>query len=414
MSVTFEGKYFVTGKSLPHTMSPDIYTRLGLDYGVKEFPTAEDFLLWVSGKDYDGFNVTIPYKETVMPLLDYVSPEAQEIGAVNTVVKRDGKLYGYNTDCYGMARAIKENGIEVSGKVVAVLGSGGTSKCAVYVLKNLGAKEVKVCSRSGAYNYEKLYADSSIKVIVNTTPIGMFPHVDESVVDLDKLSAVDSVYDVIYNPLTTLLVQKAKDKGLKCGNGLSMLVYQGVKAYELYTDTKLTEVETQKLYNDIYASKKNVVLVGMPGAGKTTLGKAIASAMNKEFFDSDEEFVSTFGVTPKEVILERGESVFRDMESEVIKTLSSKLGVVIATGGGAVLREENRRNLKANSTVIFIDRDLDLLTTEGRPLSEKEGVQTLYKKRLPIYQEIAHFTISSGKDATIEETIKSILDILNA
>ncbi|MBO5774123.1 MAG: hypothetical protein J6R44_04740, partial [Clostridia bacterium] len=329
MSVLRKGKYFVTGKSLPHTLSPDIYQRLGLDYGVKEFPTEKDFLLWVKAKGYDGFNVTIPYKETVMSALDYISTEAKEIGAVNTVVKRDGKLYGYNTDCYGMARAIKENGIEISGKTVAVLGSGGTSKCAVYVANNLGAKEVKVCSRSGDYNYEKLYSDGSVEVIINTTPVGMFPRVDDVVVDLERLESVTAVYDVIYNPLTTRLVQKGKEKGLKCGNGLSMLVYQGVKAYELYTDTELDEIVTQKLYNDICNAKKNIVFIGMPGVGKTTLGQAIATATGKEFFDSDEEFTRVFGATPKQVILERGESEFRDMESEIISGLSSKLGVVI-------------------------------------------------------------------------------------
>lgn len=413
MSTLGKGKYFVTGKSLPHTLSPDIYQRLGLNYGVKEFPTKEDFIAWVQAKDYDGFNVTIPYKETVIPALDYISPEAQEIGAVNTVVNKYGKLFGYNTDCYGMARAMEENGIDVCGKVVAVLGSGGTSKCAVYVAKGLGAKTVKVCSRSGDYNYEKLYEDKSVEVIINTTPVGMFPRVDATVIDLDKLENVTAVYDVIYNPLTTLLVQKAKDKGLKCGNGLSMLIYQGVKAYELYTDTKLAENVTQRLYNDIYKEKKNVVLVGMPGSGKTTVGTLIAKALCREFFDSDVEFERVFGSTPKEVILEKGETAFRDGESEIIANLCSKLGVVVATGGGAILKEENRLRLKANSTVIFIDRDLDLLSTEGRPLSQSEGVKTLYEKRLPIYKEVADVTVESGKDTTPEETVQSILDILN-
>ena len=207
---------------------------------------------------------------------------------------------------------------------------------------------------------------------------------------------------------------QGQEKGLKCGNGLSMLVYQGVKAYELYTGTELDEIVTQKLYNDICNAKKNIVFIGMPGVGKTTLGKAIAIATGKEFFDSDEEFTRVFGVTPKQVILERGESEFRDMESEIISGLSSKLGVVIATGGGAVLREENRQKLKANSTVIFIDRDLSLLSTEGRPLSEKEGVKTLYEARLPIYNEVADFAIYIDNGKTIEETVQSILGAINA
>lgn len=407
-----KGNYYVTGKSLPHTMSPDIYTRLGLNYGVKEFESEEKFVEWVLKKDYDGFNVTIPYKQAVIPCLDWISDEAREIGAVNTVVKRDDKLFGYNTDCYGMERAMKENGIELSGKKVAVLGSGGTSKCAVYIARKAGAREVKVVSRSGEYNYESLYSDD-VEVIINTTPVGMFPSVNESPVDLTKLKSVGAVYDAIYNPLTTFLVSVAKKLALPSSNGLSMLIYQGIRAYELYTDTKCEYIVAQNIYNSILSEKRNIVLVGMPGCGKSTYGKAISKVLKREFIDTDYVFEKAYGATPKEVILLKGEKAFRDMESEVILGVSEKLGKVIATGGGAVLREENRRLLKANGIVIFIDRDISLLSTRGRPLSEEYGVGALYKARYPIYSEMADITINTDASTVISEAIESILELVN-
>lgn len=313
-----KGKYFVTGRSLPHTMSPDIYIRLGLNYGVKEFATEEEFIAWVQEGDYDGFNVTIPYKQTIIPCIDVISPEAEEIGAVNTVVKKDGKLYGYNTDCYGLARSLIERGIELKDKNVAILGTGGTSKCAYYVCKKAGAKSINVCSRKGGYSYADLYADNTADVIINTTPVGMFPNINDQVVELKKLSNVKAVYDVVYNPLTTSLIEEAKSLGLKCGNGLNMLIWQGIKAYELYTDSIVEDKDAQNILNEIYNEKKNLVLIGMPGSGKSTYGKLVAKELNKEFYDTDKVFEETFGSTPKQVILEKGEPAFRDMESEIV------------------------------------------------------------------------------------------------
>ena len=407
-----KGKYFVTGRSLPHTMSPDIYIRLGLNYGVKEFATEEEFIAWVQEEDYDGFNVTIPYKQTIIPCLDVISPEAEEIGAVNTVVKKDGKLYGYNTDCYGLARSLTERGIELKDKNVAILGTGGTSKCAYYVCKKAGAKSINVCSRKSGYSYVDLYADNTADVIINTTPVGMFPNINDQVVELKKLSNVKAVYDVVYNPLTTSLIEEAKSLGLKCGNGLNMLIWQGIKAYELYTDSIVEDKVAQNILNEIYNEKKNLVLIGMPGSGKSTYGKLIAKELNKEFYDTDKVFEETFGSTPKQVILEKGEPAFRDMESEIVATLSSKLGVVIATGGGAVLRENNRKLLKANGTVLFIDRDISLLPTDGRPLSKEYGVQKLYEEREPIYRETADITIKTDGTTIIKEAVKDIIELL--
>lgn len=412
MNTTLKGKYFVTGRSLPHTMSPDIYTRLGLNYGVKEFPTEDDFRAWVKEQDYDGFNVTIPYKETVMPCLDYISDEAREIGAVNTVVNRGGKLYGYNTDCYGMARAINENGIDLANKVVAILGSGGTAKCAQYVCKKAGAKDIKIVSRSGEYNYQSLYQDDSIDVIINTTPVGMFPNITARPIELDELKSIKAVYDVIYNPLTTSLVAHARQKGMKSANGLSMLIYQGIKAYEHYTDTEVEDKVAQNVLNSIYSEKENLVLIGMPGCGKSTYGRHLAKALGKEFYDSDKEFQKVYGLTPSEVITQKGEPTFRDMEADIILSLSSKLGAVIATGGGAVLREENRARLKANGKVLFIDRDISILPSKDRPLSKEHGVEALYKVREPIYRDMADITIATDSTTIVDEAVKQIIEII--
>ncbi len=406
------GNYYVTGKSLKHTMSPDIYIRLGLNYGVKEFETEEAFVSWVQARDYDGFNVTIPYKQTVIPCLDYISPEANEIGAVNTVVNKAGKLYGYNTDCYGLLKSLDENGISLNGKIVAVLGSGGASKCAVYCAKKMGAKTVKVCSRSGEYRYEDLYRENDVEVIINTTPVGMFPKIDEQIVELKRLSKVTEVYDVVYNPLTTSLVHEAKSLGLKCGNGLNMLIWQGIKAYEIYTDTVVNEKVAQNILLEIYNEKKNIVLIGMPGSGKSTYGKRLAKILNKDFFDADEVFARTYNLTPENAILTLGEEKFREMESAVILSLSEKLGVVIATGGGAVLREANRRHLKANGTVVFIDRELSLLPSDGRPLSKEYGVLKLYEVREPIYCEMADITVKTDATTVIDDAVNTVVELL--
>ena len=407
-----KGEYYVTGKSLPHTMSPDIYTRLGLNYGVKEFPTEDEFVSYVNSRSYDGINVTIPYKQTVIPCLDYISEEAKEIGAVNTVVNRNGKLYGYNTDCYGMQKGFEEYGIVIGGKKVVILGSGGTAKCAQYVAVKLGAKSVKICSRSGEYRYDDLYRDNDAEVIINTTPVGMFPNVEAKVIDLKRLPSVKELYDVVYNPLTTAIVTEAKALGLKAGNGLGMLVWQGIKAYELYTDSKCSDEVAQNILNEIYSDKRNVVLIGMPGCGKSTYGVSLANKLNKDFYDADEEFFNTFGVTPSEVITTKGEPTFRDMESEVIASLSARLGAVISTGGGSVLQEVNRKRLKANGTVVFIDRDITLLPSNGRPLSQEHGVCKLYAEREPIYRDFADITIVTGKDTVIDEAVDTIIELL--
>ncbi len=405
-----EGNYYVIGKSLPHTLSPDIYIRLGLDYGVRTFATDAELGKFIAAKEYSGLNVTIPYKQTVMPMIDHISEEASAIGAVNTIVNRDGVLYGYNTDVDGMRYAIDALGISLKAKRVAILGSGGTSKTAQYVARTAGAEEVKVVSRSGEYNYEALYGDNSAEVIINTTPVGMFPDIDGSPINISRLTHVEGVFDAVYNPLTTALVRRAREAGIAAGNGLGMLVKQGVKSYEYYTGKAVPDYVTRAVYDSIYRAKRNIVLIGMPGAGKSSVAKRLAKLTGKDYIDTDEEITKQFNRTPSEIISEEGEAEFRKKETICIESCASRLGAVIATGGGSVLSERNRRLLKANGAVIFIDRDISELSTRNRPISGARGVEALYKEREPIYRECADVTVESAESA--QATTYKILEVL--
>lgn len=405
-----KGNYYVVGKSLPHTLSPDIYIRLGLDYGVKEFVDEESLVAFIRSRDFSGINVTIPYKQTVIPELDFISEEAREIGAVNTIVNRDGKLYGYNTDVDGMRYALSSLGISLAGKCVAILGSGGTSKTATYIARTAGAREIKIVSRSGAYNYESLYADANAEIIINTTPVGMFPNIESAPVDLDRLPSVKGVFDAVYNPLTTKLVQSARERGIPAGNGLGMLVRQGVKSYEYYTGEVPEEYVTRYIYDSIYRAKRNIVLIGMPGAGKSSVGRRIAEMTGRVFLDTDEAVKERFGRTPAEIITEEGEAEFRKKETECVISCAEKLGAVIATGGGSVLSERNRRLLKANGAVIFLDRNIEELSTRNRPISGARGVKAIYEEREPIYRSYADVTVKSAESA--QATAVKIVDLL--
>lgn len=392
-------EYGCIGKKLPHSFSKIIHEKIG-DYSYELHELREDEVdAFMTLHDFKAINVTIPYKETVIPYLDEISDTAKAIGAVNTIVNKNGKLYGYNTDFYGMTALIKKNGIELNGKKVAILGSGGTSKTSFAVAEALGAKEIIRVSRTGNENsvtYDELYKNhTDADIIINTTPVGMFPEIFNSPIDIDKFNNLSGVVDAVYNPLTTELVAKAKKKGIPAECGLYMLTAQAVRAYEFFMDKEADKSLTDKIFSQVLADKKNIVLTGMPGSGKSTTGKIIAKDLNREFIDTDEEIIKAAGMEIAEYFKRFGEEKFRELETEVIKKISAKSGIVLATGGGAILKKENVDALKMNGTVYFLDRPLELLLpTADRPLaSSAEAIKQRFNERYGIYLKTADVRI---------------------
>ena len=378
-------KYGLIGEKLGHSFSKTVHSKIA-DYEYCLFEIAKaDLNTFMQKRDFCGINVTIPYKQAVIPYLDYISDEAKSIGAVNTVVNKNGKLYGYNTDFFGLKLLIEKNNIEITNKTVLILGSGGTSKTAKAVCESLSAKEIFTVSRSGGeglITYEEAYTKNA-QIIINTTPLGMYPNIDAKPIKLEGFNGLEAVVDVIYNPLKTRLVIDAENRGIRAVGGLYMLYAQAVSAAEIFSDN---EIKTNA-FNEILKEKQNIVLIGMPSCGKTTSGKLLAQELGKEFIDTDLEIVKKAGMEIPEIFEKFGEEYFRNLESEAIKELSQNQSLVIATGGGAVLRSENVDALRQNGKIIFIDRPLDMLiTTDDRPLSSsRELLEERYYERYPTY-----------------------------
>ncbi len=404
--------YGCIGKKLTHSFSKEIHAKLAdYEYNLIELGD-EDIKPFFTKKDFEAINVTIPYKQTVIPYLDSISDIADRIGAVNTVVNKSGKLYGYNTDYYGMKALIEKVGINMQGKKVLVLGTGGTSKTARVVAKDLGAASVLVVSRSereGCITYEEAKSKhTDAGVIINTTPSGMYPDCNSKPIDIACFNALEGVIDAVYNPLCTNLVLDAKRRGIKAEGGLYMLVMQAVVAVEKFLDIKIPKETADSVFASVLASKENIVLTGMPGSGKSTVGKQM-KIDGFTFVDTDAEVEKRCGCAIKELIDAKGEKHFRDIESEVIRDVSSQSACIIATGGGAVLREENVNCLLRNGKLFFINASIERLkATDDRPLSDTyEKLKKLYSERLPIYQSTADVTVPDMK--TAEEEAQYIL-----
>ena len=387
-------QYGCIGKKLTHSFSREIHAKLA-DYKYELMELSEEEIApFFAKKDFAAINVTIPYKQTVIPYLDCVSPVAQRIGAVNTIVNKDGKLCGYNTDYYGMKALIARVGIDLSGKKVLILGTGGTSKTARVLASDLGAGEILTVSRRKTeefINYEEAVRDhTDAQVIINTTPSGMYPNCEDRPIDIGYFPRLEGVIDAIYNPLRTNLIQDTLQRGIPAEGGLYMLVMQAVVAVEFFLDTSVPKETADRVFAEIYASKENIVLTGMPGSGKSTVGKLL-DAEGFACFDTDAEIEKRCGCAIKDLILEKGEAYFRDLESEVVREISSSGCRVISTGGGAILREENVRYLRRNGKLFFLNAALSRLrATDDRPLSDTEDkLKQLYAQRLPIYQETA-------------------------
>lgn len=415
-------KYGLIGEKLGHSFSKEIHELLGrYKYELKEISKDKihDFLI---KKDFLAINVTIPYKETVIPYLDYIDEKAKLINAVNTVVNVNGKLYGYNTDYLGLKSNLFTNNISVSDKKVLILGTGGTSKTASVLLKDLGAKEIyfastrksdmpNVCSYEDAVS---LHNDCSL--ILNATPCGMFPNNDDCIIDLSRFNNLEAVCDVIYNPLRTNLIIDAIDKNVKYCNGLYMLVSQAIYASKYFLNEEIDdnslELTINNIYNKILEEKENIVLIGMPSSGKSTIASELSKILGKEYVDTDELIENKIGMKIKDFLSKDNENEFREIESSVIKEVSMKNNLIISTGGGIIKRYENIKRLKQNGIIVFIDRPLDLLVcSNDRPLSNNiDDLKKLYFERYDIYNKCSDIKVIN--DDSIENIIRNIINEL--
>jgi len=398
-------EYGCIGEKLKHSFSKEIHNALAnYNYDIIEIPR-EKLSGFATKKEFKAINVTIPYKEMIMPYLYEIDEQAKDIGAVNTVVNRGGKLYGYNTDFYGMSALIKKIGIDLTDKKVVILGTGGTSKTSLAVAKALGASKILRVSRTAredAISYAELYEKhGDADVIINTTPSGMYPNIFDTPVDLSHFSNLSGVVDAVYNPLRTPLILAAKERGIAAEGGLYMLVSQAVRASEIFIDTVYGTGETDKVFSKILSKKENIVLTGMPASGKSTVGRLIAAALGREFIDTDDIIAEDEGKSIPEIFKENGEDYFRDAETGAIKKASMLCGAVIATGGGAILRKENVNALRENGKIYFIDRPLsDLIPTSDRPLSsDREAITKRYNERYKIYNDTADVIIAVDSNA---------------
>ena len=398
------------GRKLGHSYSPQIHAGLGTySYALfeKEPDELEDFL---RNGDFSAINVTIPYKKDVIPYLDAVSPTAQKMGAVNTIVRRpDGTLFGHNTDYFGFASMVKRSGLSLSGKKALVLGSGGASNTIVAVLEELGANVV-IVSRSGENNYDNIHLHSDAAAIVNTTPVGMYPHTGVSPVDLTMFPSLEGVLDVVYNPARTQLLLDAEKLGLPCQNGLWMLVAQAKEAAEYFTGEPISDSLIESIYHRLSAQMQNIILIGMPGCGKSTISILLSQALGRKCVDADQEIIRLAGKPIPEIFAEDGEEVFRNWETKALDALCKESGLIIATGGGCITRQRNYPLLHQNGQIFWLKRDLDLLPTDGRPLSQANPLATLYQQRKPLYEAFCDHIIDNN--GTAEETVASILACL--
>lgn len=399
-------EYGLLGETLGHSFSPQIHRALaGYDYQLLPTPREAVEPLF-RRRDFRGLNVTIPYKQTVMPLCDEIDPRAARIGAVNTVVNRDGRLIGYNTDMDGLIALARRAGVDLAGKYVVILGSGGTSRTAQAAARALGAARIVVVSRRGADTYENLSCHAAAQVLINTTPVGMYPRCGASLVDLDEFPHLSGVLDVVYNPLRTALVMAAEERGIPCFGGLPMLVAQARRAAELFTGGSIDPGREEEVLRSLTKQVQNVVLIGMPGCGKTTVGRALARRLGKRFMDLDEEIVRRWGQPIPDIFASCGEAGFRAMEAELAGEAGMASGLVISTGGGLVTRRANYAPLHQNGVIFHLIRDLDRLPRDGRPLSRGADLEALWRRRQPMYAAFADGVVDNN--GSLENTLDQI------
>lgn len=399
------------GEKLGHSYSPQIHSMLA-DYEYKLFEKSpeelEDFL---KSGEFDGLNVTIPYKKSVMPYCAELSPTAAQIGSVNTIVRRsDGSLYGDNTDAFGFENLILHNGIEVKGKKALVLGTGGASVTAQAVLKNLGASEVVVISRKGEDNYENIAKHADAEIIANTTPVGMYPNNGKAAVDLTQFPKLSGVLDVVYNPARTALLLQAEKLCIPCAGGLYMLVSQAKRSCELFTGKSIPDSEIDRIERVLSHQMQNIVIIGMPGSGKTAVSTMLAERLGRKIFDTDTIVSEKAGMTIPEIFAAQGEAGFRKLETEATAEVGKLSGNIISTGGGVVTVADNYELLHQNGVIVWIERDTNKLARDGRPISLSSDLNELYAARLPLYERFAD--IKADNNGDINDTVNAIMEMI--
>lgn len=432
-------KYYLLGEKLSHSYSAVIHSFFGLDYSLRELPP-EKLSEFVKSRKFDGLNVTIPYKKSIVPLLDEVDGIAEKTGAVNTVLNKNGKLIGYNTDYYGMKYALEAAKITLKGKDVLILGSGGAGIVAEKLAIDEGAASVEIVSRKGKLNYENIYDREKTQVIINATPVGTFPFADGAACDVSRFKNLEGAFDCVYNPFRSKFVLDAEKIGARACGGLTMLVAQAVYSEKIWgettggiadgtaetangtaektadgtadesAETADCENKIRAVLGEVLKRETNISLVGMPGAGKTTVGRILAEKLGMGFCDTDEEIEKIAGESPEKIIEKYGEERFREIETEVAESVSSLRGVVIATGGGTILREKNVEKLRSCGVVIWLGRDLNLLAQNNRPLSKNMPISRLFKQREEYYVAASDKKIENDKAAkkTAEKIITEI------
>lgn len=437
-------KYYLLGEKLSHSYSAVIHSFCGLDYSLRELPP-EKLSEFVKSRKFDGLNVTIPYKKSIVPLLDEVDGIAEKTGAVNTVLNKNGKLIGYNTDYYGMKYALEAAKITLKGKDVLILGSGGAGIVAEKLSIDEGAASVEIVSRKGKLNYENIYDREKTQVIINATPVGTFPFADGAACDVSRFKNLEGAFDCVYNPFRSKFVLDAEKIGARACGGLTMLVAQAVYSEKIWGETTVgiadgtaektadgtfetadgtaektaditaggsaetvdCENKIRAVLGEVLKRETNISLVGMPGAGKTTVGRILAEKLGMGFCDTDEEIEKIAGESPEKIIEKYGEECFREIETEIAESVSSLRGVVIATGGGTILREKNVEKLRSCSVVIWLGRDLNLLAQNNRPLSKSMPISRLFKQREEYYVAASDKKIEN--DEAAEKTAEKII-----
>lgn len=405
-----EPKFGLLGATLAHSYSPLTHSKLGdYEYNLYEKSEAELDDFFANG-DWQGINVTIPYKKTVLKYCDELSSIARIIGCVNTIVRReDGTLYGDNTDAFGFELTLDSIHADVAGSKVIVLGSGGASLTAVYVLRKLRARSVTIISRTGENNYENLDRHYDADFIINATPVGMYPESDAAPIDLTPFKNLKAVVDMVYNPSRTNLVMQAEGLGIPCIGGMRMLVAQAAKSAELFIGVDTSIKKIKEIANSLMMDKMNVSIIGMPGSGKTRIGRNLSRKTGLPFYDSDEMIIQKTGRSAADIITQDGEAAFRNIETEILKEVGNKTGSIIATGGGSVTRKDNYRHIHRNGLVVWVKRDLSLLATKGRPLSEMAELSHMYTNRRPLYEYFSD--VSVDNDSTIEKVVNEIIAV---